>query len=74
MKKCYVIICDIENNTTIDSVWLNPNDVSNRMEQIKHERNDVFGDYDDCITFENDDVYYIRESYIKDYDENKSKS
>ena len=65
--KCYVIVCDIEGGIEVDSVWLREIDAYDRLIILKNERNDVFADYNDCITFENDDVYYIKESYIKDY-------
>jgi hypothetical protein len=66
-KKCYVIVCDIEGGIEIDSVWLDYYKAFDRLQELKNERNDVFAEYDDdCIVFENDDAYYIKESEIKE--------
>ena len=74
VKKCYVIICDLEGGIKIDSIWLNFNNASNRFKKLRERRKDVYAYNEKRIEFENDDVYLIKESYIKDSNENKSKS
>jgi uncharacterized coiled-coil DUF342 family protein len=66
-KKCYVILCGIEEiDIKIDSVWLNYDKAFDRLQELKNKRNDIYGELQNYVIFKNDDVYWIKESEIKE--------